>query len=174
MIIFYIIISVIFIFVIGVFASDKFHKSKVKNWKVGDDLILNGPNNLLQYLNDNNKQFATLKAWNRTEVMVTVCNENTYCITYSHVSFNHSDLWRSKYSECKKYMKEDQWNNTIEFNNLITKKESLTYNKGFAQIDGEPIEIMDETRLRVELSNALKGENYELAEEIKKALIRFR
>jgi hypothetical protein len=146
-------------------------KSKSKNWKVGDKIILENylteNQGILDQMNKENKKYANLLGWNKENVYLG-CGSLVYKLPWESISSNKSALWRSSFEECKKFMKGDPG-----FDGGVSEEKNKDSGP-FLSIDGQPIETMNETLCKIHLGKALKEEKYEIAEALRKRLENFR
>ena len=146
-------------------------KSKSKNWKVGDKIILENHiaenQGILDKMNKENKKYADLLGWSGKDVYLG-CGQTVYKLPWKSISSNKSALWRSNFDECKKFMKEEPG-----FDGGVSEEKNKDSGP-LLSIDGQPIETMNETLCKIHLEKALKEEKYELAEALRKRLENFR
>ena len=163
-----IILGVILLIVvmIGVGGSiqDKSRRARCKNWKVGDKLSLNR-GDYHRILEKNSKEFAILKGWDLENLYIDCGDNMVYQVKWSVMNFNKSAIWRQNYEEAKKVMGCDP-----AFSGGVSESSKST-GKTYS---GKPIDLMTEIECEVYLKKALKEEDYDTAELIKKRMEKFR
>jgi hypothetical protein len=142
-------------------------KLKSKTWQVGDKIITGRGYislSLSQVLGVSDNM-VTLVGWNPTNVIYRYKNVN-YIESWSSVKTNKSDYWRKHYESSEKFMGKKP-----DFNIIVSdKKTEISGDLAY----GEPIETLTETLCEIYLKQALKDENYELADKIRKRMEKFR
>lgn len=142
-------------------------KLKSKTWQIGDKIIISY-GDISSSLNKNlgdSGDMVTLVGWNPTNVIYSYKNSN-YIESWSSVNTNKSDYWRKHYETSKEFMGKKPGFNVIVSNEKKETSNVLAY--------GEPIETLSETLCEIYLKQALKDENYELADMIRKRMEKFR
>lgn len=143
-------------------------KSWSKGWKIGDVIILRfseTSSGLRQEMNKKNITTVTLSGWNEDEVFYVI-GDKVFCESWSSIDTNKSQVWRDNVSKCTKFM-----GSKPGFNPHV---EPETPNTSSGDVEGEPIETMNETMCQVYLKKAIEEENYELADKLRKRLENFR
>ena len=150
------------------FVKNRNRKSMSKGWKVGDVIILNvleTSSKLLKDMNKNNVSTVTLCGWNEDNVFYDF-NNRVYCESWKSIGNNKSQVWRDNASKCAEFMGSEPG-----FNPHVEPEKSNTPS---GDVEGEPIETMNETMCQVYLKKAIEEENYELADRLRKRLENFR
>ena len=152
----------------GLFLRKRNRKSMSKGWKVGDVIVLNlleTSTNLRKEMSKNNITTVTLCGWNEDDVFYNV-GSKIFCESWKSIDTNKSQVWRDNVSKCTEFMGDKPgFNPHVE-------PEKLNTSSG--DVEGEPIETMNETMCQIYLKKAIEEENYELADKLRKRLENFR
>ena len=164
-----VILSIVLLFLLslGIAGSikTKNRKKKCKDWKVGDKLILTRYGDYSSIVTKNHKEFAILKGWSLTDLYIDCGDGSVYKVDWDVLLNNKSDLWRQNYEEAKKVMGVNPG-----FSGGVGDESESTGKK----VDGKPVDLMSEIECEVYLKQAIKNEDYDTAELIKKRMEKFR
>jgi hypothetical protein len=146
-------------------------RNRYKYWELGDKLTIHSYTKYGRLLNENNKDYATLKGWTDKNLYIDVGDGFVYKTDWSVLDLNKSAYWRQNYDEAKQAMKKDP-----QFSREV--KETKTVKIGGPikgkTYDGKPIDLLTEIECQVYLKKAIEEENYDMAELIKKRMENFR
>ena len=163
-----IIISIIFgillLVIISVLIRNMLRKYEFSDWEIGDKLILSRFT-YKEILNKHGKKYAILKGWNKNNIYVDLHDNTIYKIEWDDFNVNKSALWRRNFTECEKDMGKKPSFDTI-VDDGVDNVSGL--------IDGKPIELLNETECKIYLQKAIDNENYDLAENLRKQMEKYR
>lgn len=151
--------------------SSSKRKKLTSTWEVGDVIILDMSYvslGLEQYLQKHNgKNAVKLSGWNENNIIYEFQNK-VFIEDWKSLKTNKSDYWRTQHNNCQEYM-----GKVPSFTPIVTDiVESSTSNSDM--VDGQPIETLSETMCEIYLKKAIKDENYEMADKLRKRMERFR
>lgn len=131
----------------------KYNRKKESNdWLVGDLICVEKEDKLLK-----------LNGWSENSLYVEIKGINNK-ISWSQFLYNKSAMWRRNWNECKEYMGDKEPGFSPDLENRANG----------LKINGTPVEFLTEIECDIFLKQALKEENYELADAIRKRMERFR
>lgn len=147
-------------------AISKSRKKEYHDWEVDDLLTIDRVEFKKEGLElSGGYQYAVLKGWDDNYLYVDLGNEYVRQVGWNVIDLNKSALWRRNYANCEKAMGKKPG-----FGSVV--KHEISKSSG--KIDGKPIELLNETECQVYLTQAITDENYELAEQLRKRMEKFR
>jgi hypothetical protein len=159
------VVGIIFILFLTHLAKLNSRKSEFKDWQIGDLIILKSDSSEYNQVRNSGKTMARVLGWTEDNIYLEI-EDITHKCSWSCFSDNKSAIWRRNYNSCKESM-------GIEpgFQPGISDKNSSLSGK---KIDGKDIELLTEIECEIYLKTAIKEEDYNLAELIRKRMEKFR
>jgi hypothetical protein len=119
-------------------------------------------------LNKNGKLYAKVKGWSVDHVYLDLGDDSTTKSTWDKIDTNKSALWRRNVKECESAMGKKP--------GFVAKvnDEGVEQPNSGDKIDGKPIILLTETECQAYLKQAIDGENYDMAEKIRKQMEKYR
>jgi hypothetical protein len=159
------IVGIFFILSLVYRARLKNRKSEFKDWKVGDLIILKPDSSEYYKIKQSGKTMAPVLGWTENEIYLEI-DGTTHKCEWECFSDNKSAIWRRNYESCKKSMGVEPG-----FKPGVSDMNSSLSGK---KIDGKVIELLTEIECEIYLKTAIKEEDYNLAELIRKRMEKFR
>jgi hypothetical protein len=150
-----------------VMLKNHLRKLEFKDWEV-DDLIIVNDFTITHRLNNNGKKFAKVKGWTVDNVFLDLGDDYVNKYTWDVVDTNKSALWRRNFKQCESTMGKKPG-----FVAKVNDEGVESPNSG-DKIDGKPIILLTETECQAYLKQAIDGENYDMAEKIRKQMEKYR
>ena len=180
-----IVLGAIFLIVcLGVRANEKSDERRVRiisKWMVGDELTVI-PRHYKDKLRDNNKKYAKLVKWSKTEALVDFGDDSVYALNYNLIDTNVSYEWRERYSSMDSFMKtigatqlsKETDKNKKEGEPKQKSEMDIVIEGNYVTIDGTPLIGMPEIYLTIYQGIAMREKKFKLLELINEELKKHR